>query len=686
MRSVVARRVLLLVLLLGAGLGVGLAAGPAASAQIPGFDDCKDAPEPEYPGSGFVGQLDPAPPIQTAPGSVYDEVGYAGLVWHTYDLGCIPSGRALFAPVYTFLGNMIFNVAKVIVGATNGLHSIVTEGGFLDHFDDLVMEGSLTMYEGVFTPWLGLVGVLLGVLLFSAALTGDLAAAGTKLLYAAGAIFLASATYLTPKVYVGLLDEIAVDGVDQLRSQVLASAGIDEARALPNTLHQQVVYLPWLQGEFGSANSPQAEQLGRDLAHAQAFTRAEVAAGRTGEDAVEAKKQQFEQVAERAGPAYPYFQGINDARLGAGATALFRALAFAPFQLLTDAGLLLLQLLLRIIVMFGPVLGLVAILRGGVLLQAAMGIVGALLQALLLAAAGCLHLIALLWITDPDRGLSSLFQLIAMLLITALMWKAVKPGERFRSIFNSAGGVVGLAGLNRSERYLRRLTKRHRRRHRRDVMGTLGWWLRSGDRDPQDPPRREAEEESAVHAYAERMYPTGSGLDHPGLEGGPVRPEGDPGRGGGGATFDQSRCTRCGAPIDGWFLCERCQAAGERSGAVWAASERADRGQLGRAARGVGSATQAAAVTRGRPALPPGETDMPPARGDRAEQGSGQQPRESGEPLDAEVFRPDEDGGDKHSRPGDKPGGNTDREAWEIYRPDDEGLPPQGPRPEEEQR
>lgn len=657
------RRVLLLVALL---VGFSIAVGPTASAQVPGFGDCKEEPEPEYPGSGFVGQLDTAPPSQTIPGSVYDEVGYAGLVWHTYDLGCIPGPNHIAAPTNTFVGNLLFDAAKVIVAATNGLHGIITEGGFLDRFDDLIVETSHTMYTGVFSPWFGLVGVLLGVTLFRAGMTGNLAAAGTKLLYAAGALFLASATYMTPLLYTGLLDELAVDGVNQLRSQVLGIAGIDAAHALPNTLHEQVVWRPWLQGEFGSANSRHAAELGRDLVHAQAFTQQEVAAGRTGEDAVEAKKEQFKQVADRAGAAYPYMQGINDARLGAGMTALFKALVFAPFQLLTDAGLLLLQLLLRVIVMFGPVLGLIALLRGGVLLQTAMGIVGALLQALLLAAAGCLHLIALMWITDPDRGLSVLFQLITMLLLTALLWKAVKPGERFRSILNSAGGVVGLSGLSRSERLLRRMHKGHKRRRRRDLFARAQDWFGPhewlGPNRGDTGQRSEAEtatqdEHGPVHAYAQRMHWSKPGDEHPGLDRGPVRPEGDPGRGGNGATGHRPQTPG---------------ASGPRPGAVWAASERTDRRRT--------PATRT--ITRGAPALPPAEPDSPPSRPGSNDPGPGQPP-ESRPAHDPDLFVPP----GTHGGPGDderrvRPT-RRDDPAWEVYRPEDDDRPQRGRRPEE---
>ena len=122
------RRVAALVTLLGLILAIALgspatALGAPALAQVPGVEDCKQPPNPERPGSGMVGAIDPTPLQAGAPNSVYAEVGYAGLVWHTYDLGCGPSGlRNPNAVVDTWTGNLLFDIGKVIVGAKQRAH------------------------------------------------------------------------------------------------------------------------------------------------------------------------------------------------------------------------------------------------------------------------------------------------------------------------------------------------------------------------------------------------------------------------------------------------------------------------------------------------------------------------------------------------------------------------------------
>ncbi|MCU1664121.1 MAG: hypothetical protein JWR58_4186, partial [Pseudonocardia sp.] len=101
---------------------VGLVGGSVLIGQ-PAFAqslDCKESPEPDRPGTGLVGSLDPPTYGVGEPGSVYDEVGYAGLVWHNYDLGC--AGAAVFNPATTtdtWLGNQTFNGAKFVVAGVN---------------------------------------------------------------------------------------------------------------------------------------------------------------------------------------------------------------------------------------------------------------------------------------------------------------------------------------------------------------------------------------------------------------------------------------------------------------------------------------------------------------------------------------------------------------------------------------
>lgn len=405
--------------------------------------DCKEAPNPERPGAGMVGAIDPAPMGTGYPGSAYDEYGYAGLVWHTYDLGCGPQGVTNpNALVDTWLGNELFNIGKNLVGATNGLHYALLSGDLLGPLDDAIATGSTALYESVFAPWFGVVAVVLAVLLFRYIWQGDLAAIGKRTLWALAALWFAAATYLTPLVYTHALDDVVLTGTSAVQAGFLREVGIDERNALPTVLHDQVVYRNWARGEFGSPDSPQAQELGRELLAAQAWSKREVLRG---EDAgsPEEKKQQFEDVAGRMGSAYTTFQGVDGSRVGAGLLAALQGLAYTSFQLLAKASILLAQVLLRMVILAGPLIGLAALVYHQVLRSIGRVAGAAMLNVVMVSAMAGLHTMILTWIFDPLRGFSVLTQMLLAALVTTVFLLLVKPVRRIGQMVQLAVGRSG---------------------------------------------------------------------------------------------------------------------------------------------------------------------------------------------------------------------------------------------------
>jgi hypothetical protein len=440
---VIIRLVFVMVLAL---LGVQALLGVPAWAQVPGVEDCKEAPNPERPGAGMVGALDPTPLEAGAPDSVYREVGYAGLVWHTYDLGCGPSGvRNPEAVIDTWTGNLLFNVGKVIVGAANGLHYALADGGLLAPLDDLIVSGTAGLYDSVYAPWLGLVAVLLAIVMFRSIWRGDLATVSKRAAWALAGIWLAAATYLTPILYTQVLDEVLVNGSNQVRTGFLQEVGIEQRDALPTLLHDQIVYRNWLRGEFGSPDGPQAQQLGRDLVRAQAYTKQEIAQGADDPSSgVEArKKQEYETIATRTGSAYGYFQGVDGSRIGVGFLAALQSGMFALFQLLSQAALLLAQIVLRVVVLLGPVIGLVAILYHELLRGIGRAVGAALLNVIVLSALTALHALVLVWVFNPAHSMSVLAQMLLAGLITLVMLLVARPVRRMWQMVQLSVGAVG---------------------------------------------------------------------------------------------------------------------------------------------------------------------------------------------------------------------------------------------------
>ncbi|MGH3671356.1 MAG: hypothetical protein ACRDSH_12085 [Pseudonocardiaceae bacterium] len=377
---------------------------------------------------------------------MYAEVGYAGLVWHTYDLGCGPSGlRNPNAVIDTCTGNLLFDIAKVIIGATNGLHYALAEGGMLAPLNDLIVSGTVALYDSVYAPWFGLFAVLLAIVLFRSIWRGDLATVSKRAAWALAGIWLAAATYLTPLLYTDVLDGVLVEGSNQLRTGFLHEVGVDQRDALPTLLHDQIVYRNWLRGEFGSPDGPQAAQLGRDLVRAQAYTKQEIAAGaddpRSG--VADRKKQEFKSIAERTGSAYGYFQGLDGNRIGVGFLAALQAVMFGLFQLLAQAALLLAQVLLRVVILLGPIIGLVAILHHELLRGVGRAVGAALLNVVVLSGLAALHALVMVWVFDPARGMSVLSQMLLAGMVTLVMMMVARPVRRMWQMTELAVGSVG---------------------------------------------------------------------------------------------------------------------------------------------------------------------------------------------------------------------------------------------------
>jgi hypothetical protein len=450
-RTVPGRRIAALVTLLALILAMALvsssaALGAPALAQVPGVDDCKQAPNPDRPGSGMVGAIDPTPLQAGMPNSVYAEVGYAGLVWHTYDLGCGPSGlRNPNAVIDTWTGNLLFDIGKVIVGATNGLHYALGDGGLLAPLNDLIVSGTVALYDSVYAPWFGLIAVLLAIVLFRSIWRGDLATVSKRAAWALAGIWLAAATYLTPLLYTQVLDGVLVDGSNQVRTGFLHEVGIAQRDALPTLLHEQIIYRNWLRGEFGSPDGPQATQLGRDLVRAQAFTKQEIAAGADDpkSSVADRKKQEYKAIADRTGSAYGYFQGIDGNRIGVGFLAALQAVMFGLFQLLAQAALLLAQVLLRVVILLGPIIGLIAILHHELLRGVGRAVGAAVLNIVVLSALAALHTLVMVWVFDPARNISVLAQMLLAGMITLVMLLVARPVRRMWQMTELAVGAVG---------------------------------------------------------------------------------------------------------------------------------------------------------------------------------------------------------------------------------------------------
>ena len=374
---------------------VGLAAMLAPSAQaaapaIPGVPDCKSAPVAQMPGTGVPGLLDPAPTPLPAPGdpfakapttSVYEQYGYAGLSWNTYDLGCLPDPGT---NIDTMAGNWGLGFATAGVAAANGLHNqIANPATFLAPLDHIVIQVTAALKDAIWTPWgaVALLVVVVGLLRHSVA--GSLSAVTKGAAWAIFVVVLVAGLTQYPSQVSTFFDTsvtgtiASVDAASAGLSQI--PAGSDPARAQGGLLVDRLLYDAWLRGQFGTPDSATAKAYGPRLFKDSAYTWAQAAAAQ-GDPAkqqvlTDAKAADFKSAADEIqakDPAgYLQMQGKSGSRVGVGLMTVFGVAFTSIFQIVADLFVFAGLIMLRFLVMFFP-----AIAVGGLLVPSTLRRVG----------------------------------------------------------------------------------------------------------------------------------------------------------------------------------------------------------------------------------------------------------------------------------------------------------------------
>ncbi|MFB9690194.1 magnesium transporter [Amycolatopsis plumensis] len=439
-RRVPSRKATMFAVMLVLGLQA-IATAPAASAAA-----CGEAPNPERPGAGMVGAIDP-PEGHGEPNSAYIDYGYAGMVWNTFETNC--SAVSLTPPgstLDTWGGNQLFNLGKNIVGATNSLHYTVLEGGLLNPIYNAVKSGAEKVYNNIYAQLFGLVALILSIMLFRNIWRGDLAAVSKRALYALAGVWLAASS-LAMLRYFDPVDKAIVQTTTNIQAGFVDDSGDRIIRdILPTQLHTQIVYNNWLRGEFGTPTAPQAEQYGKPLLDAQAFTRNQLVNGDDGNQSViDGKKNAYKDISTKLGPATGYFTGEAGGRTGAGFLSLGQALVYSLFQLLAKASVLLAQVLIRLFALTAPLIGLVALLHPEILRRVLKVAGGVAFNLVVLSVLAGVHALLLQAIFDAGNSLNMLTQMVLAGLITVLLFMVGRPVRRLWQMVEMSVSMVGAA-------------------------------------------------------------------------------------------------------------------------------------------------------------------------------------------------------------------------------------------------
>ena len=269
-----------------AGALLGWAGAADAAPSIPGVPDCKDAPTAQLPGSGITGFLDPGPATPPEPRdpfvdhpstSVYEQYGYAGLSWHTYDLGCGGGMRDVEASIDTATGNFLMSAATWGTAASNGLHNKVAHPEqYMAPLDDVVAAVTQRLHDSIWSPWgtAALVGV--GALLLFYSMSGRLSSVTSAAAWALLVLAVVAGIGQYPTRVATFFDQTVSSSVSSISTGVSGltnlPASSDPARAQGALVVDRVLYDNWLRGQLGATDSPAAKKWGPDLFKASAFT------------------------------------------------------------------------------------------------------------------------------------------------------------------------------------------------------------------------------------------------------------------------------------------------------------------------------------------------------------------------------------------------------------------------------
>lgn len=453
------RRLLAIVALAVAFVALG-ASGASATPGIPIIPDCKDAPTAAVPDQGMSGLLDPgpvpAPPAAdpfaaSSSTTIYDQYGYAGLRWDTYDLGCGGSVRDPQASVDTMLGNALLSAGVFVTALTNGVHNKVAHPeDYMAPLDEVVDKVSGRLHDAIWSPWGGaaLLGVVALLLVYS--MRGELSSVVSASLWAALVLAILSGVAAYPSRAASFFDSAVTSTIGSLQSgsATLSSVGgADPARAQGALSVDSMLYQGWVRGTLGSSDSAAAHKWGPELFRASALTRSEADASRDPQEAkriADAKAEDWKRVAgeiETADPStYAVLQGKAGGRVGTGFLTFVGALATTGFRALADAFLVAGLVMLRLLVMFLPAAAVVGIMAplSSIIRRMANIAAASLVNVVALSAGSVVHTTAVSAILSSSHGAGmSVMALILCLVLTVAALVLMMP---FLSMTRMLGG------------------------------------------------------------------------------------------------------------------------------------------------------------------------------------------------------------------------------------------------------
>jgi hypothetical protein len=440
----------------------------AASASVATVDmDCKESPTPDQPGQGLAAFFGPEPDVlppeedpfaDDATTTVYEQYGFAGLRWNTYDLGCGPdAAREPDAVIGTSVGNWVMNLPVGLSALTASLTEVAFQPTFLQIFDPLLLRVSDVLHSRLFERWAPVVLAVVGLLLLVKARGMAMATSAGAVLWSLFVIMVAAALFRWPVEAGHIADDTVTGTLGGVVQGLNGQAGgdlADPATAVASSLQSSILYPAWLAGQLGSTDSATAAKYGPALFKATTLTWREARVVQddpeAGRKIIDAKRDDFgdlaDQVRKDDPAAYQFLTGQrSDTRV---AYAILAALATAlavPFLLVSCLMLLGSFFVVRLAVMLFPAfatLGLFPAARG-IVIGVGRTVGAAVVNAVIFGAGAALTVTVLGVILDPASRIPAWLTLVLLPLFSLIMWLALKPFRRLTAMAPGHGNPFG---------------------------------------------------------------------------------------------------------------------------------------------------------------------------------------------------------------------------------------------------
>ncbi|MFC3687077.1 hypothetical protein [Aquipuribacter hungaricus] len=439
-------------------------AAPASAAvpmlPIPGLPSCQNPPVPQSPDRGFSGFITPRPtdppPLEADPFAegattgVYETTGLAGYRWSMYVDSCVPGPGQATNSALTSTANSIMAWPVLAVGFVATLADVVYNQTWLDQLDAPVGYVSNALYEGFTQPFFPVLAVAVGVVMIVSIRRARLSAAistGTLVLVAAT---LAAFAANYPTRVADLTDSVTSGAITSVNRAIVGTEGADPSAATVRPLVDAILYDRWVAGTLGDTTSSTAREYGPVLFTASTLTWAETDVVRTdpngaGAELIEAKQDQWREAAEAikaSDPdAYEYLTGARSLDRIGHAIVAFALMGILPILVMSLVLVAMSYLIIRLVVMFLPLVALIALLlRGtlrGVLSLCAAALINSIVFAVGAAVTAYLYGVFL----SPDTGLPALLGILLAFLVGIAMWIILSPYRRLTTMVRGTDAV-----------------------------------------------------------------------------------------------------------------------------------------------------------------------------------------------------------------------------------------------------